>query len=123
MFMCSTIVSPYIPDEFWTGALEKALSDAIENFKKYEARINKEVYLDDFIRTLVSFGMRQISSRNFKTKVEDFLQPHVSSFGPKMSENMIFYLSRVESTNVSLLAQVIKRIEDNRFVEKGLFKD
>ena len=56
--MCGPVASPYVPDEFWTEAVEKALISAMENFKKYEGKINKEIYLEDFIRTLVSFGIR-----------------------------------------------------------------
>jgi hypothetical protein len=58
MFMCSPNASPYVPDEFWTESMEKAMVSAISNLKKYEGKINKEVYLDDFIRTLVSFSIR-----------------------------------------------------------------
>ena len=42
--------------------MEVALNQAIINFKKYEGKINKEVYLDDFIRALVSFGIRELGS-------------------------------------------------------------
>jgi hypothetical protein len=65
MFLTSPYASPYIPDEFWEDSLEKALTEAIENFKKYEGKINKEVYLDDFLRTLVSFGLRELGSKKF----------------------------------------------------------
>lgn len=58
MFMCNPQASPYVPDAFWTETLDTALTSAITNFKKYEGKINKEVYLDDFIRALVSFGIR-----------------------------------------------------------------
>jgi hypothetical protein len=60
--MCSPQASSYVPDEFWTDALEQCLTAAISNFKKFEGKINKEVYLDDFLRTLVSFGIRETGS-------------------------------------------------------------
>ena len=56
--MSSDQASPYVPDEFWTSALADGLSEAIENFNKFENKINKQVYLDDFLRTLMSFGIR-----------------------------------------------------------------
>jgi hypothetical protein len=62
MFMCNPNASSYIPDDFWTETLELALNQAIINFKKYEGKINKEVYLDDFIRALVSFAIRGLGS-------------------------------------------------------------
>lgn len=58
MFMSNPLASPYVPDEFWTDTLEQCLQSAIQNFKKFEGKINKEVYLDDFIRALVSFAIR-----------------------------------------------------------------
>jgi hypothetical protein len=58
MFMCSPNASPYVPDTFWTETLEKCILDAVSNYRKYEGKINKEVYLDDLLRTLVSFGIR-----------------------------------------------------------------
>jgi hypothetical protein len=62
MFMCNPYASPYVPDDFWKETLEVAMNQAIINFKKYEGKINKEVYLDDFIRSLVSFGIRGVAS-------------------------------------------------------------
>jgi hypothetical protein len=63
MFMCNPHASPYVPDDFWKETLESAMNQAIINFKKYEGKINKEVYLDDLIRSLVSFGIRGIASQ------------------------------------------------------------
>lgn len=65
MFMVNPYASPFVPDEFWTTSLEESLIEAISNFKKYEANLNKEVYLDDFLRTLVSFGLRRLSTKSF----------------------------------------------------------
>jgi hypothetical protein len=73
MFMCSPYASPYVPDNFWKDTLEVALNQAIINFKKYEGKINKEVYLDDFIRGLVSFGIRELGSQSFVDKVESLV--------------------------------------------------
>lgn len=56
------MASPYVPDEFWTESLNKGLLEAIDNFTKYEANINKKVYLDDFLRALASFGIRELGS-------------------------------------------------------------
>ena len=41
------------------------MTSAISNFKKYEGKINKDVYLDDFLRVLVSFGIRSIGTQGF----------------------------------------------------------
>lgn len=73
MFLCSPYASPYVPDDFWTEALEKALTQAISNFKKFEGKINKEVYLEDFVRALVSFSIRQVGSQAFVNKVESLM--------------------------------------------------
>ncbi len=77
MFLCNPIASPYVPDELWTQSLEEALDGAINNFQKYEGKINKEIYLNDFLRTLVSFGIRRIGSKPFVTKIEQFMGPHL----------------------------------------------
>lgn len=99
------------------------MTNAIDNFKKYEGRINTEVYLDDFLRTLVSFGIRQVGSNQFIKKVEDFLEPNVQFLGPKMCENLLFFLSRLNSKNIDLLSKVIRHIEQNKFIESGAMKD
>jgi hypothetical protein len=70
--LTTTYASPYVPDEFWNNSLEKALIEAMDNFKKYEGKINKNVYLDDFVRTLVSFGLRELGSKSFIQKIEEF---------------------------------------------------
>jgi hypothetical protein len=72
MFLTTPHASPYVPDEFWNNSLEKALIEAMDNFKKYEGKINKSVYLDDFVRTLVSFGLRELGSKSFIQKIEEF---------------------------------------------------
>lgn len=72
MFMSQPDVSPYVPDELWTQTLQSALIDGVENYKKYGEKINKEVYIDDMLRTMVSFAMRQTGTKSFLKKMEEF---------------------------------------------------
>lgn len=58
MFLCSPQASSYVPDEFWTETLSEGLIEAMDNYNKFGEKINKDVYLDDFLRCLVSFGIR-----------------------------------------------------------------
>jgi hypothetical protein len=62
MFFSQAKVTPYIPDEFWTENLNMALKEAISNFNKYEAKINKQVYLDDLSKCLASYAIREVAS-------------------------------------------------------------
>ena len=56
--MCGPLAGPYVPDSFWIDTLEKSLMEAIENYKKYEDKINKSIYMYDLSKTLVSFGIK-----------------------------------------------------------------
>jgi hypothetical protein len=56
-------VSPYVPDDLWTQTLSKSLLEQLDNYKKYEDKINKEVYIEDMLRTLLSFGLRGVTTK------------------------------------------------------------
>jgi len=94
MFMTSPAASEYVPDVFWTETLEACIRSAMANYKQYEGKINKEVYLDDLLRTLVSFGIRQTGTQTFVDAVEQFLSAELSELTPKMCENALFFFSR-----------------------------
>ena len=124
MFMCSPQASPYVGDEFWEVTLEEAFTKAIANFKKYEGKINKEVYLDDFLRGLVSFGIRQLGSAAFIEKVETLILVEFDHLSPKMVENALFFFSRVGSgQNYFVIQNLIKKVQDEGMIEKGSFRD
>lgn len=55
MFFAQQECSKFVPIEFWTLSLKEALQEAIDNFKKYEEKIDKEHYLYDILRALVTF--------------------------------------------------------------------
>jgi hypothetical protein len=111
MFMCSPNASAYVPDDFWTETLEKAMLQAISNFKKFEGKINKEVYLDDFVRALVSFSIRQVGSQSFVDKVESLMTIEQDSLTPKMCENLLFFFTRVGSPkNVNIIETLLKKV-------------
>jgi len=81
------------------------------------------VYLNDFVRTLLSFGIRGLGSSNFVKKVEAFFEKQVPFLNAKMIENLLFFLSRVGSENHSILIDLISSIEKNDYLAKGEVKD
>ncbi|TNV82727.1 hypothetical protein FGO68_gene13221 [Halteria grandinella] len=124
MFMCSPQASPYVPDEFWTETLEKCLTSAIGNFKKYEGQINKEVYLDDFVRVLVSFALRQAGTQAFVNKIEGFLLGEIDTLKAKMLENVIFFFSKCGTQqNSFIITMLLKKVQDEKLVETGEVRD
>lgn len=124
MFMCNPNASSYIPDDFWTETLELALNQAIINFKKYEGKINKEVYLDDFIRALVSFAIRGLGSQSFVDKVESLVTIEQDSLTAKMCENVLFFFSRVATPkNQYIIETLLKKVQNEKMVENGSFRD
>ncbi len=124
MFLCSPYASPYVPDDFWTESLEKALTQAISNFRKFEGKINKEVYLEDFVRALVSFSIRQIGSQHFVDKVESLMTIEQDSLNPKMCENLLFFFTRVGSSkNVSIIETILKKVQNEKMIETNKFRD
>ena len=124
MFLCSPNASPYVPDDFWTDSLEKALAQAISNFKKFEGKINKEVYLEDFVRALVSFSIRQVGSQQFVDKVESLMTIEQDSLSPKMCENLLFFFTRVGSPkNVNIIETILKKVQNDRLIETGKLRD
>lgn len=124
MFLCSAYASPYVPDDFWTEALEKALTQAISNFKKFEGKINKEVYLEDFVRALVSFSIRQVGSQAFVDKVETLMTIEQDSLSAKMCENLLFFFTRVGSTkNVNIIETILNKVQNERLIESNRFRD
>lgn len=93
----------YVPEEFWTKALEKALGDSLDEFRQHEDVIAKEQYLDDFMSCLVSFGIRGTGSESFVEKVNGLVQENVAFMGPKASENCLFFVDRSSSKDVTSL--------------------
>jgi hypothetical protein len=55
MFFAKPDSEKYVPTDFWAVTFKNGLREAIENFKKFEGKINKELYLYDILRALVLF--------------------------------------------------------------------
>eukprot|EP00347_Sterkiella_histriomuscorum_P023236 403335430 len=116
-------VSPYIPDEFWLQTLSAAVQEALLNYEKFESKINKEVYLSDLLRALSSFGLRGLANPSFVQKIENFFEKQLDNMDAKMCENLIFFLSRLESGNIKLLGDLLSYIERKKYVENGEIRD
>lgn len=84
--------------------------EAMENYKKYGDKINKEIYIDDMLRTLVSFGFRQVGEKPFLAKVEAFFQDNMHYLKSKMAENLVFFLTRLNSQNENLITSLLNYI-------------
>jgi len=93
-FMSSPEVTQAIPDEFWTENLEPMLEEHLGNFVKFKDQLDRKIYLSDFIKSLVGFGIREISTPLFLAKVERVIQPHVSELDHKAIENLLFFVMR-----------------------------
>ena len=93
-FMSSPEVTQAIPDEFWTENLEPMLEEHLGNFVKFKDQLDRKIYLSDFIKSLVGFGIREISTPLFLAKVERVIQPHVSELDHKALENLLFFVMR-----------------------------
>ena len=92
--MCSPEVTQAVPDEFWTENLEPALDEHLGNFVKYKDQLDRKSYLSDFIKSLVGFGIREISTPLFLAKVERVLSHHVNELDNKSIENLLFFVMR-----------------------------
>ena len=121
--MSSPQCSPFIPDDLWNKNLEPSLLEALQNFEKYEEKINKTIYLNDLSKTLVSFGFRQLGSDNFCTKMEKFFEQHLNDLDGKSSENLLFFLMRATSQNQSLVSNLLGHIQQHKFIETGQVRD
>ena len=95
----------------------------MENFQKYKDQLDKGQFLADFIKCLVSFGIREVSDSLFKAKVELIIRPEIASLDAKTTENFLFYLSRTGSQNADLFGSIMNQIEEKEWVVKGEFKD
>ena len=60
--MSSPEVTRSVPSEFWTESIEKALFQSLDEFDKYKDLISRDMYLEDFMGCLVSFGIRGVGS-------------------------------------------------------------
>ena len=70
MFFSNDKVTRFIPDEFWYSTLEPELEDHLDTFIRFKDKINRSSFMTDFIKSCVSFGIRNIDSPLFKAKVE-----------------------------------------------------
>ena len=90
--------------------------------------MDKGQFLADFIKCLVSFGIREISDPLFSGKVQLIVTPEVDSMDPKTIENLLFFLDRTKVTqgtnrNIELIGRIAKIIESKEWIVKGEFKD
>ena len=76
--------------------MERVLDDYLAKFLKYSSsgQLDTPSYLADFIKCLVGYGVREISTPLFMAKVERVISPHVNELDCKSIENLLFYLMR-----------------------------
>ena len=108
-----------MPNEFWTEGLEKKMRQAVSNYKKFENKINKQVYLDDMLKTLVTFGIRSTGSKAFIKEMEEFFRSQLRELDAKMCENLLFFLTSEQTEDIQFLHQVLTYVEQRGFVQKG----
>lgn len=90
--MCSAQATEYVPIEFWYESMLPALNDALENYIKYKDRIDDDTYRRDFIKCLVSLGVREIKDPMFSSKVELSFLPDLEKFDSQMLESFLFFI-------------------------------
>ncbi|CDW74678.1 UNKNOWN [Stylonychia lemnae] len=123
MFLASPQAARFVPDTFWTDVLSKELLEALENYNKFEGKINSKVYFNDFLRALASFGIRSVGGKQFLTKIEEFFSRQLQNLGGKMCENLLFFMTRLNTENPNLIKQILNRVEQEKFIEQGEFND
>lgn len=80
--------------------------------------------MSDFIKSCVSFGVRQIDSPLFKAKVEHVTMSMVKDLDAQATENLIFFLQNSgEIRNGPLVQRLMKHIEDKEWVLDGEIHD
>lgn len=126
--MCTPEVTESVPDVFWTESLEHALDEHLANFVKYSDQLDRATYLGDFIKCLVGFGVREISTPLFLAKVERVVLPHVSELDSRAIENLLFFLMRAgtaptafgaSTRNTEILAAIMQTVADRDMLMKG----
>jgi hypothetical protein len=130
--MCAPQVSPSVPDEFWTNSLEPVLDEHLANFVKYSDQLDRPTYLADFVKCLVGFGVREISTPLFLAKVERVIMPHISELDSKTLEGLLFFLMRAgtrptpagaSTRNVEILEEIMRVIGDREMLLRGEVND
>lgn len=131
-FMSSPEVTEAVPDEFWTQTLEPVLEEHLGNFVKFKDQLDRPSYLADFIKSLVGFGVRELSSPLFLAKVERVIQPHVNELDNKSIENLLFFVMRAGTSptsggaatkNFEIISAILKAIADKDLLVKGEMND
>ena len=130
--MCSPEVTQAVPDEFWTENLEPALDEHLGNFVKFKDQLDRKSYLSDFIKSLVGFGIREISTPLFLAKVERVLSHHVNELDNKSIENLLFFVMRtgvqpsaagLGTKNMEIINAILKVICEKDLLIKGEMND
>ena len=94
--MSSPGSSSNVPTEYWSSCLEPALLQSLKEFLKHEESIAKNVYIDDFMSCLVSFGIRAAGSANLISKTLSLVTDNKHVLSPRAIENWMFFMSRVD---------------------------
>ena len=80
MFFARDGVTQYIPDEYWYETLERQLDQHLQTFVRFRDQLDRGKFLSDLIKACVSFGLREIDTSLFKSKLENV----VMSFIPEL---------------------------------------
>lgn len=77
LFMAKGSADGNVPEEFWSGCLENALLQQIQQFKAHSDKISKEEFLQDFTYALHSFAMKKIASKKLMTAVFEMVSDNI----------------------------------------------
>ena len=100
-------LAEYVPNEFWQDNLVASLDDALVNYRKYREHIDVKEYLTDLFRALTAFGVgHKAPPQLFLSKIEQICTDNayevISLFDAKMTENIIYFLTKAGSKNAKL---------------------
>ena len=124
MFFANASITRHIPDEFWYESLEPQLEEQLTVFVKYKDQIDRKKFMSDFIKSCVSFGIRNIDSPLFKAKVESVVIGMVEELDAQTIENLIFYLQNAgEIRNGPLVKKIMQHIEAKEWVTQDKIHD
>jgi hypothetical protein len=93
-FLSSPGPSQHVPDEYWTGCFEPALSLSLQEFEQHQDVIAKDAYIDDFMSCLVPFGVRAVGSASLISQTVTLATKNLGSLSPRAIENWLFFMSR-----------------------------
>ena len=124
MLFTKPVIADSVPASFWTP-LETHMLQALHTFKEHEKDIDKALYVDDYLRVLISFVIRGTGSDKFWDASVEFCMAHLPVFNGPMCDNLSFVVLRTgnEGDKEKRWSAVLDHITKKGFLKKGEMND